>query len=155
MLSYTGDLKTDIASLIFADDLPEDDLDTRFRKHNRFLRSLKDDTLLIVDNFNTNAISDPMLDIVMKYRCRVLFTTRSNLPGPCRLPVEEISDNALFQLVSRFYSSAEQRREVVGQIIETVHRHTLAVELAARLLETGILEPEKVLAKLREAHWMK
>lgn len=151
-LSYTGDLKTDIASLIFADDLPEDDLDTRFRKHNRFLRSLKDDTLLIVDNFNTTAISDPMLDIVMKYRCRVLFTTRSNLPGPCRLPVEEISDNALFQLVSRFYSSAEQQREVVGQIIETVHRHTLAVELAARLLETGILEPEKVLAKLREEH---
>ena len=151
-LSYTGDLKTDIASLIFADDLPEDDLDTRFRKHNRFLRSLKDDTLLIVDNFNTNAMSDPVLDIVMKYRCRVLFTTRSNLPGPCCLPVEEISDNTLFQLVSRFYSSAEQRHEVVEQIIETVHRHTLAVELAARLLETGILEPEKVLAKLREEH---
>ena len=152
-LSYTGDLKTDIANLIFADDLPEYDLDTRFRKHNRFLRSLKDDTLLIVDNFNTNAISDPVLDIVMKYRCRVLFTTRSNLPGSCCLPVEEITDdNALFQLVSRFYSSAEQRREVVGQIIETVHRHTLAVELAARLLETGILEPEKVLAKLREEH---
>ena len=152
-LSYTGDLKTDIANLIFADDLPEDDLDTRFRKHNRFLRSLKDDTLLIVDNFNTNAISDPILDIVMKYRCRVLFTTRSNLPGPCCLPVEEITDdNALFQLVSNFYSCAEQRREVVKQIIETVHRHTLAVELAARLLETGILEPEKVLAKLREEH---
>lgn len=152
-LSYTGDLKTDIANLIFADDLPEDDLDTRFRKHNRFLRSLKDDTLLIVDNFNTNAMSDPVLDIVMKYRCRVLFTTRSNLPGPCCLPVEEITDdNALFQLVSRFYSYAEQRREVVKKIIETVHRHTLAVELAARLLETGILEPEKVLAKLREEH---
>ena len=152
-LSYTGDLKTDITNLIFADDLPEDDLDTRFRKHNRFLRSLKDDTLLIVDNFNTNAMSDPVLDIVIKYRCRVLFTTRSNLPGPCCLPVEEITDdNALFQFVSNFYSSAEQRREVVGQIIETVHRHTLAVELAARLLETGILEPEKVLAKLREEH---
>jgi tetratricopeptide (TPR) repeat protein len=152
-LSYTGDLKTDIANLIFADDLPEDDLDTRFRKHNRFLRSLKDDNLLIVDNFNTNAMSDPVLDIVLKYRCRVLFTTRSNLSGLCCLPVEEISDsNVLFQLVSRFYSGAEQQREVVEQIIEIVHRHTLAVELAARLLETGILEPEKVLAKLREEH---
>jgi tetratricopeptide (TPR) repeat protein len=36
------------------------------------------------------------------------------------------------------------------QIIQTVHCHTLAVELVARLLETGILEPQEVLSKLRE-----
>ena len=36
------------------------------------------------------------------------------------------------------------------QIIDTVHSHTLAVELAARLLETGILEPMDLLEKLKE-----
>ena len=32
-IPYTGDLKADIVSLIFADDLPEEDMETRFRKH--------------------------------------------------------------------------------------------------------------------------
>lgn len=36
------------------------------------------------------------------------------------------------------------------EIIETVHRHTFAVELAAKLLENGILPPERLLEKLRE-----
>lgn len=150
-LSYTGDLKAGIAGLIFADDLPEDDPDARFRKHNRFLRTLKDDTLLIVDNFNATATDDPLLAVLLKYRCRILFTARSIRTGPYCFPVEEIADeNALFQLVSSFYADAEKNHSTVEQIIETVHRHTLAVELAARLLETGILEPAAVLAKLRE-----
>ena len=36
------------------------------------------------------------------------------------------------------------------QIIETLHRHTFAVELAARLLEHGILPPKKILKKLQK-----
>ena len=150
-LTYTGDLKRDIAELIFADDPPGEDEDERFRKHNRFLRTLKEDTLLIIDNFNTTATRDAVLDVVLKYRCRILFTTRSSLPGQCCVLVEEISDGEiLFGLVAKFYGDAEAHRAVVEQIIETVHRHTLAVELAARLLETGILEPQAVLDKLRE-----
>ena len=150
-LTYTGDLKRDIAELIFAGDLPGEDEDERFRKHNRFLRTLKEDTLLIIDNFNTTATRDTVLDVVLKYRCRVLFTTRSSLPDQCCVPVEEINDaETLFGLVAKFYGDAETHRTVVEQIIETVHRHTLAVELAARLLETGILEPQTVLDKLRE-----
>ena len=149
--TYTGDLKRDIAGLIFADDLPGEDGDERFRKHNRFLRTLREDTLLIIDNFNTTATRDAVLDVVLKYRCRVLFTTRSKLPGQCCVPVEEIGDaETLFQLAAKFYAVAEADRAIVEQIIETVHRHTLAVELAARLLETGILRPQAVLDKLRE-----
>ena len=148
--TYTGDLKRDIADLIFADDLPSEGEDERFRKHNRFLRTLREDTLLIVDNFNTTATGDAVLDVVLKYRCRVLFTTRSALSGQCCVLVEEIDDaETLFQIAAQFYTDAEGNRAIVEQIIETVHRHTLAVELAARLLETGILEPQAVLDKLR------
>ena len=133
-ITYTGDLKRDIADLIFADDLPGEDEGERFRKHNRFLRTLKEDTLLIIDNFNTTATRDAVLDVVLKYRCRVLFTTRSALPGQCCVLVEEIDDvETLFQLAAKFYADAEASRAIVEQIIETVHRHTLAVELAARL----------------------
>ena len=57
-LMYSGDLRQDIIDLDFADDLPEDTEENRFRKHNRFLRTLKEDTLLIIDNFNTTATKD-------------------------------------------------------------------------------------------------
>ena len=57
-LMYSGDLRQDIIDLDFADDLPEDTEEERFRKHNRFLRALKADTLLIIDNFNTTATKD-------------------------------------------------------------------------------------------------
>ena len=39
-IAYSGSLKQDITDLDFVDDLQEDNEEERFRKHNRFLRSL-------------------------------------------------------------------------------------------------------------------
>lgn len=61
--------------------MPEDSEEERFRKHNRLIRSLKDDTLLIIDNFNVTATQDSFLSVMLKYRCRILFTTRSKFDG--------------------------------------------------------------------------
>ncbi len=148
---YSGDLMSDITGMDFSDDLPEDTDDERFRKHNRFLRSLKEDTLIIIDNFNTTATKDTFLSVMLKYKCRLLFTTRSRIENrPCML-LEEISDrNVLFELAGHYYTDACDYKTVMEQIIETVHFHTLAVELSARLLQTGILEPEELLKKLEE-----
>ena len=56
----------------------------------------------------------------------------------CTLPLKEIEDtNALLQLASAFYSKADTYRATVEKIIETVHSHTFAVELAAKLLENA------------------
>mgnify|MGYP003479715841 FL=1 len=150
-VEYAGDLHQAVTDMDFTDDLPEDGEEERFRKHNRFLRSLKDDTLLIIDNFNVTATQDSFLPVVLKYRCRILFTTRSKFDGHCILQLKEIRDPAsLFQLAAAFYSEAEEHRTLVEEIIETVHRHTFAVELAANLLENGILPLERLLEKLRE-----
>lgn len=70
-------LRQFLTGMDFSDDLPEDTDDERFRKHNRFLRSLKEDTLIIIDNFNTTATKDTFLSVMLKYKCRLLFTTRS------------------------------------------------------------------------------
>lgn len=150
-LTYSGDLLHDIAEMDFADDLPEDSEQERFRKHNRFLRTLKEDTLIIVDNFNTTASQDSTLSVVMKYRCRMLFTTRSRFDNYVSMEVTEIADKqALLSLAGGFYSEAEKHQNILEQIIETVHSHTLAVELSARLLESGIMEPMLLLSKLKE-----
>lgn len=52
--TYSGDLKRDIANLDFADDVDDNKtMDARFSRHHRLLRRLRDDSLLIIDNFNT------------------------------------------------------------------------------------------------------
>ena len=149
-VEYTGNLHQDITDMDFIDDLPESTEQERFQRHNRFLRSLKSDTLLIIDNFNVTATQDSFLSVVLKYRFQILFTTRSKLDEYCTLPLKEIEDmNALFQLASAFYSEADTYRTTVEKIIETVHPHTFAVELAAKLLGNGISTPDQLLTRLQ------
>lgn len=150
--TYPDSLQTLIEDIDFADDLPTDDNNTRFKKHNRFLRSLKPDTLLIIDNFNTTAANEPQLGLLMKYNCKIIFTTRSHFEVGYTYELNEISDlESLVSLASYFYTDTSNQRPIVESIIETVHRHTLLVELSARLLQTGILEPSEVLSKLSES----
>ena len=150
-VEYTGNLHQDITDMDFIDDPPEISEQEWFQRHNRFLRSLKSDTLLIIDNFNVTATQDSFLSVVLKYRCQILFTTRSNLNEYCTFRLKEIQDiNILFQLTSAFYSEADKYRSTIEKIIETVHYHTFAVELAAKLLENGISTPGQLLAKLQE-----
>lgn len=62
----------------------------------------------------------------------------------------EISDKTtLLNLIGNFYSDAKKQQRILEDIIETVHSHTLAVELIARLLENSILEPFSLLQKLK------
>ena len=88
---------------------------------------------------------------MLKYKCRLLFTTRSRIENGSCMFLEEISDrNILLELAGNYYTEALNYKMIMEQIIETVHSHTFAVELSARLLQTGILEPEEVLKKLEE-----
>lgn len=150
-IEYTGDLYQSVTEMDFTDDMPDISEKKRFQSHNRYLRSLREDTLLIIDNFNVTATQDSFLSVVMKYHCRILFTTRSNLTGYTLCPLTEISDSsALIELFSAFYPEASECKSAVEGIIETVHRHTFAVELAAKLLNNGILSPAQLLKKLQE-----
>ena len=149
-LYYTSSLREDIARMDFVNDLPDDTSDMRFERHARFLRTLKEDTLLIVDNFNATAAEDDLLADVMAYHCKVLFTTRYRFDEYPMLELREINNKqTLLHLMSCFYSEAEWHQGTLLQIIDAVHSHTLAVELAARLLETGMMEPDALLVKLQ------
>ena len=147
--NYTGSLQDMITDMDFADDMPDEDSAVRFKKHNRFLRSLKEDTLIIFDNFNTSASKEPLLDVVMKYNCKVIFTTRSKFENGYTYKLNEISDiNILTELAGKFYADIDSNHDTIIKIIEAVHRHTLSVELSARLLQKGMLEADELLEKL-------
>lgn len=150
-LAYHGNLKQAIIDLEFVDDTAQDTPEILFRKHNRFLRSLKEDTLLVIDNFNVPLTQDELLPVVLKYRCHVLITTRNAIKEHPSISVAEMASiEDLFQLVAHFYTDAAQQRDLVEDVIAQVHSHTFAVEMAARLLETGLLEPSELLEKLSQ-----
>ena len=149
-INYSSNLKADIVNLDFADDYNASEPEAeRFRRHNRFLRSLKADSLIIVDNFNAVATDDGLLSEVLEYSCRILFTTRSRFDDYDTYTIEEMPDDALLELMGNLFTDADKYQAILSEIIHTVHGHTFAVELAARLLEVGILEPDQLLEKLR------
>ena len=149
-INYPGDLKQAVINLDFADDLPDESDDARFKRHNRFLRSLREDTLLIVDNFNVTASQDQFLDVMLKYRCRILFTTRSRYENHISLEVGELNPDTLLELVGKFFPEAERKQDEIKEIIDLLHGHTFAVELAARLLANGMMKSKALLTKLQK-----
>lgn len=150
-LSYNGSLLKMIADMDFADDKPEYDEQTRFKLHNRYLRALKNDTLIIIDNFNTSANNEKLLNVVMKYNCNIIFTARSLFDCGRTLELKEIeSIDTLVDLSSKFYSETLNNRDNIVDIIDVIHRHTLSVELSARLLQKGLIEPAELLEKLKD-----
>ena len=150
--TYSGNLTKDIANLDFADDINSNEsVKNRFRQHNDFLRRLKEDSLIIVDNFNTTPVKDEALDVVMGYSCRIVFTTRCRFDNHFAMTLTEFDEtDDLISMMGYFYSDADKNRQCLERIILAVHRHTFAVELSARLLEIGILEPDELLNKLTE-----
>lgn len=148
---YMGNLKQMIADCDFADDMPNENEDMRFEKHNRFLKSLKEDTLIIIDNFDIVPTPESLFDIVMNYRCKILFTTRCRFSEYTEFEISEMPLDNLFELIAKFYDNAEKKKDIVMQIIDEIHGHTLSVELTARLLSSGILRPKKLLAELKKS----
>ena len=150
-INYSGNLKNDIVDLDFLEDFNANESEKeRFRRHHRYLRSLKGDSLIIVDNFNTIAADEALLSVVLKYSCRILFTTRSRFDEYDTYTIGEMSDDDLLGLMGNLYSEAENHSTILSEIIHTVHNHTFAVELSARLLEIGILNPNELLEKLQK-----
>ena len=147
--NYPGSLKESITDMDFAGDNLSDDEHTRFTKHIRFLKSLRRDSLIIIDNFN-NA-NDSFLSTLINYGCKMIFTTRSNIDCGYIFSLDVIKNSEdLYQLVSKYYSYAKENKAVINALIETVHHHTLSVEMTAKLLEKGLHTPEEILEHLRQ-----
>ena len=147
--NYHGSLKEMITDMDFAGDNLSDDEHTRFTKHIRLLKSLRSDSLIIIDNFNT--ANDNFLNTLINYGCKMIFTTRSNIDCGYIFSLDVIKNSEdLYQLVSKFYSYAKENKAVINALIETVHQHTLSVEMTAKLLEKGLHTPEEILEHLRQ-----
>ncbi len=148
-LNYCGSLAETIAAPVFVGDNGLVTTSDRYQNHLRLLKTLSYSTLIIIDGFDTVAAEEPELAEIMQLRCRVLFTTRSSFENSAVLNLAELSEESAFFLFSAFFYRAETERETVTEIIRTIHSHTLAIELAARLLQRSLIKPNELLEKLK------
>lgn len=147
--NYHVSLKEMITDMDFAVDSLSNDEHTRFTKHIRFLKSLRSDSLIVIDNFNT--ANDSFLSTLINYGCKIIFTTRSNIDSGYIFDLDVIGNSdELYQLVSKYYSYADENKAVINELIETVHHHTLSVEMIAKLLEKGLHTSEEILEHLKQ-----
>lgn len=94
-----------------------------------------------MDNFNVSRDQDEFLDVMLKCRCRILFSTRSRYENQISLEVAELPVDSRLELMGKFYD-AGRKNGLLEAMIGLLHGHTYAVKLAARLLSNGMLKPE-------------
>lgn len=149
-IDYSGDLYSDIASLDFSTDVSFDPVESRFKEHNRFLKTMTKDSLLIIDNFDTTVIKEKLFSVIMNYKCKVIITTRGVFHGREHLILKGMKSENLYELSCKLYTDSGIWKEELYEIYDIVHHHTFVVELISRLMATGILEPSELFEQLKK-----
>lgn len=149
-----GELRRRITAMDFADDADGEQEEVRFLRHERFLRTLREDTLLVVDNYDTAPAEDAYLDELLRYGCRVLITTRCRYEDQPRLDIAEMPEEDLLEVIRCFYPAMDSCRETLTAVIFLLHRYTYAVELVARLLRSGMLTARELQSRLQTERFM-
>ena len=129
-----------------------DDAEKRFLYRDQILRSLDEKSLLVLDGVNWPVYKDPTLQTILSdYGCKILVLTRCMVeePNVVRLDVISAEDDRM-RLFCYHYSDGEQNSADVMDIMEALDNHTMAIELAARLLQNGRLTPSGLLHRI---HW--
>ena len=173
---YTGDLVSTIASIRFRDTLPMDraDVGALYSFNLNRLTQFSSQILLIIDNFDapnydrtftellsqgsTGMTNAEVLEDLMRAGVRLLFTTRTSVPPQydslCLSDAaHELPLGTLLQLAKSIYTDCpwtERDEVVMSQIILTVGKHVMLVELlcAALQQQSGFSSLEEMLDKL-------
>lgn len=137
-LEYTGSFYEMISDLDFVDDTDGLSEKERFRKHFRFLKTLKEDTLIVIDNFNTTAAEEALLNQICSLKCCLLFTTRNHFVLGTEYTIDTSKELALQVLKKNLKTNAldilHTYNNEIESLLETIHYHTMSAGLIGRLL---------------------
>ena len=124
--------------------------DELFSTHDSMLATLHPHTLMVIDNMNIRPEQDPLLSHILDYPFHILFTTQYDYTDYSHLELTEIQDDSiLMQLVASYFKNAENYSAEMTEMISLLHRHTLFIELCAKLLGMGAVRVQELLEKLR------
>lgn len=149
-LEYTGSLYEMIADMEFVDDSDTLTEKERFRRHFRFLKTLKNDSLIVIDNFNPATAQENLLSQVCSLKCQTVFTTQHIFTDYPQYEV--IAEPSVAKELFKTHCTDQSlyTNDEMSLLLETVHYHTMTVELMARLLSYGTITAQTLLSKLKE-----
>ena len=133
---------------------PEEKMDEYCKRKFRKIKELCDErTLIIVDNFDLT--EDDMLEEILKFNCKILFTTRKDFSEYNRTQkvIDTIEDkNVQVDIFKKYYTKelSDTDELYVKEIIEIVAGHTMTIELLAKQMMAGRVKPDKMLERLKE-----
>ena len=133
---------------------PEEKMDEYCKRKFRKIKELCDErTLIIVDNFDLT--EDDMLEEILKFNCKILFTTRMDFSEYNRAQkvIDTIEDkNVQVDIFKKYYTKelSDADKLYVKEIIEIVAGHTMTIELLAKQMMAGRVKPDKMLERLKE-----
>lgn len=148
-LTYTGTLHELIADLDFVDDNASMSEKERFRKHFRFLKTLKQDSLIVIDNFDYS-VSDDLLPQICDLKCNTVFTTQGHMQNySCyELSADLQQSKEIFRTYCNDTTICSEEDMVI--LLETVNYHPMSVELLARLVSYAHISPSQLTQRLKE-----
>lgn len=147
-LSYSDSLYEMIVDMDFIDDNDSLTEKERFRRHFRFLKTLQNDSLIVIDNFdNTN---DDLLPQICDLKCKTVFTTHNAIENQTQYTVfpNPSQAQAIFQL--HCTDCSLYTKEEMQLLLEALHYHPMSVEMIARLLSYTNISPDELLHRLKE-----
>ncbi|MGN0664984.1 MAG: hypothetical protein ACI4KF_00515 [Huintestinicola sp.] len=151
-LTYESNLRTTIAEISFKDDVPQETIAARFKRHSEYLKLLKTDSLIVIDNFDILPHEDEYLDELLSYSCRIIFTTRNNFGNDYdTFELADIDRSTLFEIAEKF-GLTNIDYDILDRIFAAAHDHTLACELIIRLLKKSAHTPNEILEMLMTDH---
>lgn len=134
-VDYTNKGFKDALIRVLHMDKQSDDPDVAFHKAVTVINQYQDRLLLIVDNVEDDRDND-LLGICGYLRCHVLISSRiDGFLGISKVPIEELSMNDCMNLFYSYYSFKHDD-DSLQKIISLADRHTVTVELLAKIADT-------------------
>lgn len=147
---YSGNLKQNIAEMDFTSDRMDMTDAQRFHAHLQYLKNLKKDSLIIIDNFNVLPKEEPILKELMQYDFSILVTTRCKLTAFPVFEIKELdTEKELLPLFGNICPYENEETDTIHNIIDTVHAHTLTVCLSALSMSASGISPSDLLYELK------
>lgn len=150
-LTYQGSVRSTIGAVRMKGDAVTQ-AGRNFERNLRLLRSLREDSLVIVDNLDELPEKSGDLAVLEKLKCKVIVTTRLKAWKRGAFFLDMIENRG--ELLELFYSYCPKDKageeEHVWELIKLVHHHTYAIQLLALTVKEGYRTSSELADYIRE-----
>lgn len=150
-ITYADSIKSTVAGINFLTDKKEDTISQLYTDHLNYLRLLRNDTLIVIDNFDILPEADINFNDITELDCKIIFATRNHFGEEyATFPLVEMDENE-FMLIAKELNINETA-DSLSRLFNAVHKHTLSGELILRLLKRSAYTADELLEHLHNEH---